>query len=77
MDLTNTQVDSLLGLIVSTKDDSLDCDGCFTDVAEFAELNLAGKPLPEALKAIETHLESCPCCADEYNALLDGLKGLE
>ena len=30
-----------------------------------------------ALEAVQTHLESCACCADEVQALLDGLRLLE
>lgn len=77
MDLSRTQVTTLLGLVASTKDDGVDCEGCFGQIAEFADAQLTGKPLPDALVAVQTHLEQCPCCADEYRALLDGLKGLE
>ena len=77
MDLSKTQIDTLLGLVASAQDDALDCDGCFNNVAEFADTKLAGRPLREALEEVQIHLDSCPCCEDEYNALLEGLNGLE
>lgn len=77
MKLDNNQLNALLGLVASTQDDKIDCDNCFDHVAEFADARLAGKPLSDALKAVQTHLESCPCCADEYRALLEGLAGLD
>lgn len=77
MALTHEQIDKLLGLIGSTQEDDLDCDGCLDHIAEFADVQLANRSLPDALQAVQQHLESCACCADEYQALLDGLHGLE
>ena len=77
MALSHEQIEKLLGLISSTQDDQTDCDGCLAHIAEFADSQLANQDLPEALQAVQVHLESCPCCADEYQALLDGLKSLE
>ncbi len=77
MSLSNEQISSLLHMISSTSNDSLDCDGCFGLLAEFADSELAGKELPEALKSVETHLRQCTCCKDEYQTLLAGLRELE
>lgn len=77
MPLSKEQVSSLLGLVASTKPDAIDCDGCFDHMAEFAELELAGRKVPEALQAIERHLEQCPCCKDEFDALIAGLQELQ
>ena len=77
MALTHEQLDKLLGLVGSTQDDELDCDGCMDLIAEFAEYQLSDLPLPEALKKVQVHLESCACCAEEYQLLLDGLMSLE
>ena len=76
MPLSNKQISSLLGMIASTEQDDLDCDSCFDHLAEFAENELANREVPEAMKAVEVHLRQCPCCKDEYKALLDGLSAL-
>ena len=76
MALSHEQIDNLLGLISSTREDELDCDGCLEHIAEFADLQLANQSLPRALEAVQAHLESCACCADEYQALLDALRSL-
>ena len=76
MPLTAAQIDKLLDLVSATLDDCLDCDGCFEQVAEFAESELTDRPLSEAQQSVRTHLESCPCCEDEYQALLDGLQAM-
>lgn len=77
MTISKEQIASLLGLVSSTKQDDLDCDGCYGRLAEFAELHLASQEIPEAMQAVERHLQQCLCCKDEYNALLDGLRDLE
>jgi len=77
MALSQEQISSLLGMISSAKEDSLDCDACFDHLAEFAEAELAGQEVPDALKAVETHLHQCGCCKDEYLALMDGLREMD
>ena len=77
MPLSNDQIASLLGMVNASESDELDCDGCFARVAEFAEAELANREIPDALKAVQTHIRQCTCCKDEYNALLDGLREIE
>jgi len=74
MALTNEQISSLLGMISASKEDLSDCDGCFDHLAEFADTELAGREIPDALKAVESHLQQCSCCKDEYQTLLKGLR---
>ena len=76
MPLSNEQIQGLLNLVSTSESDSLDCDGCLGRVAEFAEMKLTGAEIPEALQDVETHMQQCPCCKDEYAALLVGLQGL-
>lgn len=76
MSISKKQISNLLGLIASTENDATDCEGCFSHLAEFAELELAGREIPEAFQAIQRHLEQCPCCKDEFDVLIEGLKAL-
>ena len=76
MALTSNQVDMLLRIVTTLQDDRLDCDGCLDHIAEFADAHLANRELTAALQAVKTHLESCACCADEFQLLLDGLTAL-
>ncbi|EMI46859.1 hypothetical protein [Rhodopirellula sp. SWK7] len=77
MSLSKKQISTLLGLIGSTEPDATDCDGCYSHLAEFAELELAGSEVPEAFEAIQRHLEQCPCCKNEFDVLIEGLKALQ
>jgi predicted anti-sigma-YlaC factor YlaD len=64
-------------LIGLTKDDEINCEQCLSLVAEFAEQQLAGKSIPEGLKAVEHHLSICAECREEYEALQRVLQDLE
>jgi len=44
-------------------------------VAEYAERELAGKPVADELEAVQHHLTLCAECGEEYEALITALKG--
>ena len=75
--LSKEKIQVLVGLIATTEPDSLNCDECFGRIGEFAEMALEGREIPEGMKVIERHLVQCPCCKDEYEALLEALRELE
>jgi len=77
MSLSKEQINSLLGMVSSVESDDSNCEGCFEQMAEFAELHLSKQEIPEAMQAVETHLQQCVCCKDEFNALLKGLQAIE
>ena len=74
MTISKEQIQSLMQYVEATSEDPLDCDGCFGRIGEFAELHLAGKTVPDAMRCIEAHLRNCPCCKDEFNCLLEALE---
>ena len=75
--LNEKQIQLLLDLARSTTPDSMDCDHCFGEIAKFAELELAGRSLPDAMERVRVHLTNCPCCKDEYEMLLEALRGMQ
>ena len=77
MSLSNEQISDLVRLATSAESDGLDCDGCFAHLAEFADLELAHREIPEALKTVEVHLRQCQCCRAEFEALMEALRSLE
>jgi predicted anti-sigma-YlaC factor YlaD len=77
MPLKKEHIESLLRLVRSVQEDCLDCDGCYDRIAEFAEIELSGREIPEALVNVRIHLHQCPCCTDEYNALIEGLEAIK
>lgn len=71
------QVQKLFKSIYSTVPDQLDCDGCFELSAEFAEAEMNGEELGDLLKAVQVHLSQCPCCAYEYESLLEAVRAAD
>ena len=77
MPLSNQQIDTLLNLVATTGEDELDCDGCFDHVSQFVETKLANRTLCESMLLVENHLQNCPCCKDEFEALLAAMSQVE
>ncbi len=76
MPLSKKELEGLLRLVGLTKDSEINCEQCLALVAEFAEHELAGKSVPEGLKAVEQHLSVCSECREEYEALQRALGDL-
>ena len=47
------------------------CDECFANLDEYVELELAGQPADERIPGMRPHLQGCPACREEYDALRD------
>ncbi len=77
MRVSYSQVIRLLGAISSTVPDSLECDGCFELVAEFVDAEKRGDDLSDSMRLVQNHLQQCPCCAYEYQALIEGIQAAE
>lgn len=76
MSLSNRQVEMLLDQVAHAAPDSMHCDGCFEQLAEYADAELLASKLPASFLAVESHLRQCDCCRDEYAALLDCLRDM-
>ena len=72
-----SQVQKLFKSIASAVPDQLDCDGCFELSAQFAEAEINGQELSDVLKAVQVHMSQCPCCAYEYQSLLEAVRAAD
>ncbi len=77
MPLSKDQISTLLALVANSSEDEMSCDGCFEHVAQFVETELTGAALCESMLMIKNHMQNCPCCNDEYNALMEAMAALE
>jgi hypothetical protein len=77
MPLSKNEIDGLMRIVGLTRDSEINCEDCLAVVAEFAEHQLAGRPISEGLKAIEHHLSICEECREEYEALLQTLSKID
>lgn len=73
MPLSPQEIDDLLRLVGLTRDEEANCEQCLALVAEFADLELAGRSVPEGLEVVRQHLSVCTECRDEYEALHQAL----
>lgn len=73
MKLNIEQTKALLQMIATAKPDSFDCDGCYEHLADLIDRELLDSEVPETLEKVKRHLDQCPCCGDERNALLEAL----
>ena len=75
--ITFPQVQKLYKSVLSAVPDPLDCDGCFELSAQFADAEINGTELSDLLKAVQVHLSQCPCCAYEYESLLEAVRAAD
>jgi hypothetical protein len=47
------------------------CDECFKHLDEFVELELAGLDAAARIPGLRAHLEGCPACREEHDALCE------
>ncbi len=77
MKLTKDLLRKMIRAIKDTQPDEIGCDDCFEKLHEFAEMELAGKSPDEAMPLVKDHLDRCGNCREEYEALLEAMRGLE
>jgi hypothetical protein len=53
----------------------IDCDVCFVEIDRYVELELAGVDADEAVPGMQAHLEGCPSCREQREALRRFLRG--
>ena len=76
MTLRPEQAKTLIEMVLGTREQEMPCDACLADAAEFVEAQLTGKPLNEALRMVQDHLDRCRDCAEEYHVLRQALEAL-
>lgn len=77
MVLGDDQIRALVNALSNTREHEIDCSECLDMVAEFAERELASRPIPDALETVRHHLTRCGECREEYEALFTALKRMQ
>jgi len=62
--------------IYETRDEEISCTECFDLVSRFVELEVSGQDAAAEMPQVKQHLNQCPACHAEYEALRD-LRRLE
>lgn len=74
MTLTPPVLAKVVQMALSARPVELGCDDCEARLDRFAEMELAGLNARDALPLVEEHLERCPCCRVELEALVEVLR---
>lgn len=73
--MTASYIDKVVRFIVKTHTEDITCDECYEHIDRYVDLVEAGAPLDEVLFTVQRHVENCPCCSHELEALQAILKG--
>ena len=69
MEPTREKLARLARMIADTAQSELDCGAILDRVAALLEHSVSGEPLTEELRQVKQHIEVCPECLEEYEAL--------
>ncbi len=70
MSQSENDVRKFLVQIARTQQRELDCGEVFAVIDQYTEAIVAGKDVTEQFALVVHHLELCPDCLEEYEALL-------
>jgi len=68
-ELSSSQAERMLKMIQKTQEVELSCDEVHKLLDQFAEMALRGEDAAVLLPLVRQHLELCPDCMEEYEAL--------
>ncbi len=74
MTLTRDALKQILDAALATQESAIGCDECFAQLGQYVEQTLVGREISEALGLTQAHLEDCPDCEEEFQALLTVLR---
>ena len=77
MDLSNETVLGFLRVLERAEEEAISCDELFVKLDEYVEREVDRKDAARLMPVIRDHLDKCPECCDEYEALLDVIEHSE
>ncbi len=72
--MTASQAEKMVQMINRTQDVELTCDEVHVLLGEFAQMALRNEDPAKLLPLVSQHLELCPDCREEYDALMQILQ---
>jgi hypothetical protein len=70
----NKAVLGFLHVLESVREEECSCDEIYTKIDQYVEREVDKKDAAELMPLIREHLDLCPECCEEYEALLDVLE---
>lgn len=69
-----SRAEAMIKMIEKTQEVELSCDEVHRLLGEFAEMALRGEDAASLLPLVHHHLDTCPDCREEYDALMQILQ---
>jgi len=63
-----------LQILDTVREEEMSCDQMFIQLDEFVELEVKSRDAAKLMPLIQEHIDMCPECCDEYQALLTVLE---
>ncbi len=74
MKLDPAKFRDLASFLLKTRPDEITCEDWIDHVGAYAEHVLAGNSIPSSLDEVVRHIDLCPECAEEFQAILAALR---
>ena len=74
VELQDEVIVKFLRILDSVRDEEMSCDEMFTRLDEFVETEVQSKDAGKLMPLLREHLDMCPDCDEEYEALLNVLE---
>ena len=75
--LQEKKLAGVLDMLVKTEAYEISCSDVGDALAEFAELHQQGRDVKHLMPLVHQHLEMCPDCREEYEALMSAIEAEE
>ena len=66
-----------LQVLENVRHEEMSCEEMFAQLDEFVEREVKAHDAPKIMPLIQEHIDMCPDCCDEYEALLDVLENTQ
>ncbi|MDD2921445.1 MAG: hypothetical protein PHQ36_04095 [Anaerolineales bacterium] len=76
-ELQDEVVVKFLRVLENVRSEEMSCSEMYAHLDEFVEREVKSKDAKKIMPLIQEHIDMCPECGDEYEALLDVLKHTE
>jgi hypothetical protein len=73
-ELPNETVLGFLRVLESVREEDASCDEIYSKIDEYVEREVDRKDAAQLMPLVREHLDLCPECCEEYDALLDILE---
>jgi hypothetical protein len=74
--LNPEKLKKIVRMIAETRDEELNCDGCFAEMNRFIDLLIEGKRPEEAMPLMQHHLDMCGECHEDFEALFAAIQSI-